>query len=699
MNKIHFLLGVHNHQPIGNFGFVFEKAYELSYLPFLDAMERHPKLHWNMHTTGILWEWLEANRPGYMKRVAEQVRLGRLELLTGGYYEPILPALPDADKKGQIAKLSAYLRDRFEFDPKGMWLAERVWEPHLAKVLHDAGLDYTLVDDSHFLSTGLGDDEMVGSFLTEEQGATLKLVPIRKDLRYAIPFKDPGETLTLLRRFATPSAHRALTMFDDGEKFGLWPDTQDVVYKGGWLENFLTVLESNADWIYTTRISDYLKTHVPHGRVYLPTASYYEMSEWSLPAASQKTLSDVVKGLPASEEVTKTKQFLRGGFWRNFLTKYDESNNIHKKMLHVSSKVHQALGSSDSSLPKKISAKGQKMLDALWAGQCNCAYWHGVFGGLYLPHLRQALYRNLLAAEQMADLELKAKKPAVKLEDFDKDGLKEVLIESLEQNLYLSPHNGGSIFEWDLRPRGINLQNVLTRRAEGYHRQLAEVQMQSAAAHGETKTIHDVVRVKEAALERRLHTDWYRRASLLDHFFHPDTTLDQFFRCQYGEQGDFVKTGYDPEISKSARPEVRFTRTGTVWTGEQQNTVLIEKMVSLEKEGWRVDYRLRNTDGPTVPLWWACEMSFGLATPERVEPQTHEQATEWAQRDQAFGLRAVVEFKSPMDLWEFPLQTVSLSEEGFERTYQGTVLAAHAKVTLQPGEEFTRSWRVRAENL
>src|SRR6266700_1371039 len=84
MNKVHFILGVHNHQPIGNFDFVFEKAYEKSYLPFLEVMERHPAIHWNMHTTGILWEWLEKHRPQYLERVAEQVRQGRLELLPGG---------------------------------------------------------------------------------------------------------------------------------------------------------------------------------------------------------------------------------------------------------------------------------------------------------------------------------------------------------------------------------------------------------------------------------------------------------------------------------------------------------------------------------------------------------------------------------------------------------------------------------------
>jgi 4-alpha-glucanotransferase len=371
LDKVHFILGVHNHQPIGNFGFVFEKAYQQSYLPFLTQIEKHPDLRWNMHATGILWEWLEKNHADYVDRVAEQVRLGRLEILTGGYYEPILPALPDADKSGQIQKLSRYIRQRFKMKPKGMWLAERVWEPHLTKVLHDNGVDYTLVDDTHFLTTGMTLDEMAGAFLSEEQGVTAKMLPIRQDLRYAIPFKEPGETLNILRKYVSPSGHRALVMFDDGEKFGLWPDTYKHVYEEGWLEKFLTVLDSNRDWIVTTRISDYLSVHVPHGRVYLPTASYSEMSEWTLPAPSQEAMEDLLKHLSAETQAV-AKRFVRGGFWRNFLTKYEESNNLHKKMLRVSEKVHAAVAALGGQITKPT-GKVQRMLDALWAGQCNCS--------------------------------------------------------------------------------------------------------------------------------------------------------------------------------------------------------------------------------------------------------------------------------------------------------------------------------------
>jgi hypothetical protein len=696
MDRVHFLLGVHNHQPVGNFDFVFEKAYAQAYLPFLEAMERHPRLHWNLHAPGILWEWLEAHHPDYGNRIARQVNEGRLELLTGGYYEPILATLPDADKSGQIQKLTHLIQKRFKVTPRGMWLAERVWEPHLAKVMHDNRVEYTLVDDSHFMMTGMNEDQLEGAFVTEEQGVAVSLLPISKQLRYAIPFKDPGETLNRLRRFVTPLAYRALTMFDDGEKFGLWPGTYDHVYRDGWLERFLTVLESNTDWISCSRISDYLAQTPPHGRVYLPTASYYEMSEWTLPAESQESLQNLLKS--HNHEDDSATRFMHGGYWRNFLTKYEEANNLHKKMLWVSKKVHSA-ASSLVTETQRISSRAQKMLDALWAGQCNCAYWHGVFGGLYLPHLRQALYRQLLEAENLADKAVKSNGPKIHQKDFDLDGQKEVLVETPAQNLYFKPHEGGSLFEWDLRGRGFNVQNVLTRRSEAYHRQLLEFAQKGGGPEtgGGVQTIHDLVRVKEPGLEKRLFVDWYRRTSLLDHFMHPNTSLDDFYRCQYGEQGDFIKSTYTVECTQDKQPEIRFSRVGNVWKGDQRNVLLVEKTLTLLSPlGWQVAYRLKNVEGPACELWFGSEMSFALSSAEAQNPNEFNASDVWRRRDEGLGLTLKVHFDQPMDLWDFPLETISLSEEGFERTNQGTVLLAHRRMILAPGQSQNFLWRVEA---
>ena len=50
-------------------------------------------------------------------------------------------------------------------------------------------------------------------------------------------------------------------------------------------------------------------------------------------------------------------------------------------------------------------------------------------------------------------------------------------------------------------------------------------------------------------------------------------------------------------------------------------------------------------------------------------------------------LCAVFAFSIPVSAWFFPLMTVSKSEEGFERTYQGSSLLFLHPINLTPGQK------------
>ncbi|MBI3998278.1 MAG: hypothetical protein HY355_04535, partial [Armatimonadetes bacterium] len=175
MPRLTLGLALHNHQPVGNFPSVFEQAYRQAYEPMVSALERHPGIRLALHFSGPLLDWLKDAHPDLIERVRGLVARGQVEIMTGGYYEPILPIIPDRDKRGQVARMTAAVRDLFGYDATGLWLAERVWEPHLPKALVAAGVRYTIVDDAHFLRVGLTDAELTGSFVTEEEGAALSI--------------------------------------------------------------------------------------------------------------------------------------------------------------------------------------------------------------------------------------------------------------------------------------------------------------------------------------------------------------------------------------------------------------------------------------------------------------------------------------------------------------------------------------------
>jgi len=721
MKKINLLFAVHNHQPVGNFEKVFREGWEKCYGPFLDMVEKHPQFRLTLHYSGSLLEWLEENRPDFLPRLRALVARRQVELLSGGFYEPLLPFIPPKDALGQIDLLTQYLIEKLNFRPQGFWLSERVWNPTLPKTVAPTGLKYTILDDSHFRFAGLPDEDMFGHFVTEHEGFCLSIFPIHKRLRYAIPFRAPEETIEALRFWATDSGHLAATYADDGEKFGLWPGTYGWVFEEGWLEKFIARIEENLEWVQLLTFNEYMETFPPQGRAYLPPASYDEMMEWALPALSAIGYEDMVRELKQEGRYERYRPYLRGGSWENFLVKYPESNHLHKKMLYVSEKVHRALKSASAPETGK-EYPPPPALKALWMSQSNCAYWHGLFGGLYLNYLRHAVYQNLITAERLAEIVQWGGEKRLEYEmiDLDKDLQPEVLITNENLGAILKPSYGGSLIELDYRPMRFNLTNVLSRRPEAYHRKLKRAQLSSLSRAEQPKSIHDLSLAREEGLEEALMYDWYIRYSFMDHFFGEDTTFDQFRRCQYPELGNFVNQAYElVEVKKSEDSErlaVLLRRRGGLFKQEGEYPLDICKRFLFHRHTaeMEVEYAIINHSPAEVDFWFGVEMNLTLLAGD--DPQRYflfpdlpgedqrlcsSAVLPWVERvhlrDEFFGFEVGIQVAPAGELWRFPLETVSQSERGLEKTYQGTVLLFHWRFALKTGERkflpFTLSCR------
>ena len=442
--SIHFGLVLHNHQPVGNFPWVFQQVYEEAYLPMIEALERHPTVRLSLHYTGSLLDWMREAQPAFLQRIAALVQRKQVEMVSGGYYEPILPSIPHGDQLAQIHRLSERIARDFGAQASGMWIAERVWEPELPRLLREAGIEWTILDDVHFKNVGLEDSDLYGYYATEDQSSVLKVFATSKSMRYTIPWKPASDTIATLRSLATLDGRRIVVMGDDGEKFGSWPDTQGYCWgssgRGGWIEEFFTLLELNSDWLHTTPPGEYARSYPALGRIYIPTSSYIEMTEWALPAKKSYAFDKLLHSLE-DEHRDDILQFMRGGFWRNFLVRYSEVNNQHKKMLRVHDAVYKAGASKEAGIVD------------LWKAQANDTYWHGLFGGVYTAHMRSAIYHHLIKAENAADALNMGTEPwqGFDFTDFDRDSQDELLIEGNRQNLYIDPQRGGTLFEWDMR--------------------------------------------------------------------------------------------------------------------------------------------------------------------------------------------------------------------------------------------------------
>jgi 4-alpha-glucanotransferase len=624
MLPIRFAFGLHLHQPVGNFDHVFEQHVQDVYRPLLEHLSAREFLPAVLHLSGPLLEWLEGHDTRYLDQLGKLVSDHKIELLLGGFYEPVLASLPRIDRVEQIQWMHEAIRRRFGADARGLWLTERVWEPELAADLADAGVRYALVDDRHFLVSGFASEQLHAPFWTESDGKRVALFPIDERLRYLIPFRPPEETAGYLRELRG-AGHRLAVLADDGEKFGGWPGTKEWVYERGWLERFMGTIGGliEAGEVQLSTLSDALDTVPSGGIAYLPTASYREMEGWSLPPDAALRLIRLERDLGEARLAGPDGALIRGAHWRNFLVKYPESNRMHKKM--------QAL-----SLLCRRRGDPPTARRAIGRAQCNDAYWHGVFGGLYLPHLREAIWRNLAQAER----ELRrGQELSVEVLDLDGDGHDEIWIHSDQFSALVSPHRGGAIEEYTIFDTETNYANCLTRRREAYHDTALENQAEATrdAANG-APSIHDIE--EGIRLDQRPPLDADDRALLVDRVLPVGLPLASYAAGDYWPAHSWARSPCDFRIERE--PDlIEIVCSFRNSTGETS----LEKRLGFAPDGrLRVRYRWDPSVGQANDLF-ATELSLFAPLDLRPEPAA--------------------------DVWTFAIETVAKSERGLDRTRQG----------------------------
>ncbi|MDD5005141.1 MAG: DUF1926 domain-containing protein [Candidatus Omnitrophica bacterium] len=634
--KVNLLIAIHCHQPVSNFAGIFQDAFEKSYLPFLDVLEDFNNIKASFHYSGSLLDWLIQKHPEFIERLKLLVKEKRIEIIGGGYYEPILTTIPFRDAIGQIEMFREKIKEIFDCEFKGAWLTERVWEPKLPYILNEAKVNFTIVDDSHFKNAGKDPEKLNGYYLSEDESKTVLIFPGSERLRYLLPFKLPHEAINYLReRLNSQGKDLTITFADDGEKFGLWPGTNKWVYREGWLHNFFAALEESKEWINTLTFSEFIKRSGPTDRVYLPCASYREMQEWS------------------------------GGFFRNFFVKYPEANNMQKKMFFVSDRLNE--------LEKKNSASANTLAiikKHLYMGQFNDAYWHGIFGGLYLNHLRSGVYEHLIKAENLIEEIEKYHQNMIQC-DFDKDGKEEIIIFNKKMRLCFRPQEGATISEWDDKLKCFNLTNTVSRRFEHYHKNLKEKLQQAANIEnqgGEPKSIHDQKQIKDTDLDKFLIYDRYSRYSLRDYLLEPNTKLDDFYRATFKEIAQMGDVVYDfTNKSDNKKSILEFSRKEVI----DLCPVKLTKTVTITDNLISVDYLLENFGVKRLDFLFGAEFNFSLYDSGLcVAPAEEKSVSRFVVNDLWKEVQLEFSLSPSAGIWSFPVETVSDSESGVEKTYQ-----------------------------
>lgn len=690
--SVRLVLAFHNHQPVGNFDGVFEQAYRDSYRPFLDVMQDYPEIPFGLHTSGSLLEWLEIRHPEYIDRVRKMVASAQIEIIGGAFYEPILANIPRRDRIGQIQRFSEHLNQLFQTSVRGLWLPERVWEQSFAGDIAAAGLQYTMVDDYHFRCAGIPANELMGYYTTEDEGRLLFMFPDSERLRYLIPFAKPEECIAYLQEIAAKYDNPVIVFGDDGEKFGSWPETHQHVYIDGWLRKFLDLLRDNESWIKVTTPSGVLDHVAPIGRTYLPDASYREMTEWVLPPASQKEFVSLTRLYPDNEEWQRLVRFTRGGYWRNFRTRYPESNEMYARMIDVSNRLATLQAKDD------LSDDAHELLEDavthLYRSQCNCTYWHGAFGGLYLPHLRNAVYKELIEAEMLMDQVTRGVGAWVDVAvgDFNLDARQEVKLSNHRMVALLSPAMGGHLYELDLKANEVNILATLNRRPEPYHQRIIDYANNVVSAgDADLAAVSKEIKFRQPNLEKKISYDKWPRKSLVDLFLQPGATHEDFRRGN-SMIGDFATGVYEANVRKGDQKiavEMRRRGRASDLNGEVRKIVVLS---SDRPNELLIQYHVAGFP-QHVPLHFGVELNFAampggaddryfydaagqrLGTLDTMLDQHNSERISLV--DEWLGLDVSMEMSRAGGIWTMPIETISQSEGGFEAVHQSVCIVPH----------------------
>jgi hypothetical protein len=411
--KISLILGSHAHLSPSAGEEEFEELYRNKLKPFITALNQFPKVQAILHYSGPLFSRLEQKKPELFFLIKDLVARKQIEVLGGGFYEPLMSLLPLTDKIGQIEMLTTYVRQNFGRKPQGCWLAHSIWEQSLVGVLNTCGMAYTFLSEKQFTAGGCIGESLYTPVFTEDQGKLVAVFPVFSSLA------GMG-------------------------KNGAFPVLQTKLYpQAGLVTVFPEFPADHAEEGTISFFADLAGALAEKSRggfaVELTTPGKVFRSCLSLPRLYFHASSD----LPGIQP-------------RALLTKYPEANDLYSKIFFIHNLINQLRGDKSRKRSAREELWKAQGLDTFCSIRESSSFWE-----------RKYAYRSILGAERI--VRERDFKPSLLAFDFNLNKSAEYLFQDKNINCYVQTR-GASVFELDYLPKG---WNYLDTFAEGAYRRCA----------------------------------------------------------------------------------------------------------------------------------------------------------------------------------------------------------------------------------
>jgi len=405
--KIFLILGSHAHVPSGASEKEFQYVYENKIRPFVSTLYRYSNIQAVLHYSGILLYWVERNHPEFFLLIEDMVARKQADILSGGFYEPMLPLIPLQDRIGQIEFMTTYLRKHFGKRPLGCWIPGMTWEQHLAAALAASDMQYTFLSQDQFAQAGLSGTDLYFPCISEDQGKIITVFPVSIFAQTLLAQKSSSQVFieikNVINEKTSPLSDSIITVFPE-KPFSDPLEAQETAWN-----RFFEELSLSKDFVETILPAKVIRTNKIFKKASFPNSSSLE-NDFSP---------------------------------RRFLIEHCEANGIYSKMIFTSVLINQLKGDK---------YRKQNAREELWKAQDSCLFTPG--NGFLRSELRKAAYSSLLRAERLSREKGRFTSSLVQY-DFDLDGVKEYLFQDARINCYIQ-QKGASVFELDYLPKDWN---------------------------------------------------------------------------------------------------------------------------------------------------------------------------------------------------------------------------------------------------
>ncbi|QQO07954.1 alpha-amylase/4-alpha-glucanotransferase domain-containing protein [Breznakiella homolactica] len=660
------MLGTHCHVPYGSADEEFESVYEKKLKPFITTLYKFPEIPAMVHYSGVLLNWIERHRPEFFMLLEDLISRKQVELLGGGFYEPLMSFLPLSDKIGQIEMLTTYLRKQFGKRPQGCWLPALSWEQNMVSPLNTSGMAYTFLDEEQFLLAGFTGPGLEYPCTSEDQGKLITVFPVSGRYSGEFALKEPAAVLEKIGSEGLKTQERIITVFPDSF-YGA--DSE----KGGEELGVYRFFEELSQWsgrMQFTSPGRILKGLPPLEKGFFPNSADRRFSYWTMGLKNAKKIKD-----PGESEgdipYSRSPSFYPGSMPKNCLAKYPEANGIYSKMLYTAGLINQLRGDKSR---KRIAR------EELWKSQGYDVFCHIGDGGIYNNLIRKAAYRALITAERITR-EKGTFIPSLAAVDFDLDGEKEYLFQNKTINCYVKPR-GAAVFELDYLPKTWNYLDTFARRPEPY--------------------------VQDPGPE-----DGYRRSAFLDRLCPADAVPGDLAAGVYTGCRCCSEETYDLLHMDRLRQEARFRLSRN--NKGPFGSVEIEKLYRLKKDTLSILYTFTNTGEKPETFTFTSEIDLSfygegsnlqrvfLIKGEGKEPAAGD-SREY--RDiagiefQDVKNETILHFNSDgnFNCFIMPVRTRCRIGGVIGDYYQSTCVLPLKRVSLEPGESWNTAYSLRIQH-